>query len=65
MQAFSLLSPDAIRNQLTNNSPSKVAHAFTKSKRFLSPNPEYPSFNKDAKWPITRTIKAIYPRRKQ
>jgi hypothetical protein len=49
MQAFSLLSPDAIRNQLTNNSPTKVAHAFTKSKRFLSPNPEYPYFNSDVK----------------
>lgn len=65
MQAFSLLSPEAIRNQLTNNSPSKVTHAFTKSKRFLSPNPEYKYINIDARWHITRIIKAIYRKRKQ
>jgi len=34
MQKFSLISPDQIRNSLTNTSPTKAAHAFTKSRRF-------------------------------
>lgn len=37
---MSLLSLDSIRNHLANHSPSKMVHAFSKSKRFSSPNPE-------------------------
>lgn len=40
---MSLISPDKIRNHLGNHSPSKITHAFTKSKRFITANPEYRS----------------------
>ncbi len=55
---MSIISPDNIRNHLANNSPSKVAHAFSKGKRFKSPNPEYPISHPDAKWPSTPIVRA-------
>lgn len=38
---ISLVDNDKIRNHLANNSPAKIVHSFSKSKRFLDPNPEY------------------------
>jgi hypothetical protein len=58
MDKMSLLSPENIRNHLANNSPSKVAHAFSKGKRFKSPNPEYNPPHAGAKWPSIATIRA-------
>jgi hypothetical protein len=40
MKKFSIVSPDEIRKHLANKSKSKVTHIFSKSKRFLDPNPE-------------------------
>ncbi len=41
MQNISVISSDTIRNHLANHSPSKIAHQFSKTKRFADPNPEY------------------------
>lgn len=54
---MSIISPDNIRNHLANKSPSKVAHAFSKTKRFKSPNPEYHTPHADAKWPSMLIVK--------
>lgn len=39
--SFSLTPTDVIRKHQTNNSTSKEIHMFAKTKRFISPNPEY------------------------
>lgn len=41
--SLSITPSDNIRNHPVNNSTSKEIHAFSKSKRFLSPNPECPN----------------------
>lgn len=43
MKKFSLVSNEDIRKHLANTSPAKVTHSFSKSRRFLDPNPEYTS----------------------
>lgn len=55
---MSIISPDNIRNHLANNSPSKVAHTFSKTKRFNSPNPEYHTPHSDARWPSMLLVRA-------
>lgn len=37
---ISLVSNEDIRKHLANNSPAKITHSFSKSRRFLEPNPE-------------------------
>ena len=41
MKNISLVTSDAIRKNQVNNSTSKNAFGFSKTKRFPSPNPEY------------------------
>ena len=41
MKAYSTIDPDTIRNHLANHSPAKIAHQFSKTKRFPDINPEY------------------------
>jgi len=41
MNKISTINPDEIRKHPANNSPSKIAHQFSKSKRFPEINPEY------------------------
>lgn len=41
MKNVSIMDSDAIRNHLSNNSTSKNAHQFSKTKRFPDYNPEY------------------------
>lgn len=53
MKKFSLVSNENIRKHLANTSPAKITHSFSKSRRFLDPNPEYPDRHSDAKRPIT------------
>ena len=40
--SFSITPSDNIRKHPANNSTSKEIHMFSKTSRFLSPNPEYP-----------------------
>ena len=47
MKKFSLITNDAVRSHLANNSPAKVTHAFPKAKRFGNKNPEYPRVYSD------------------
>ena len=51
MKKFSLITNENIRKHLANNSPAKITHSFSKSRRFLDPNPEYPHCHTDAKRP--------------
>lgn len=41
--SFSITPSDVIRKHPANNSTSKEIHMFSKSKRFISPNPECPN----------------------
>ena len=41
--SFSITPSDVVRKHPTNNSTSKEIHMFTKSKRFVSQNPECPN----------------------
>jgi hypothetical protein len=41
--SFSITPSDVIRKHPTNTSTSKEIHVFSKSKRFVSPNPECPN----------------------
>ncbi len=41
MKQISTIDPESIRKNPTNNSPSKIAFQFPKSKRFPDFNPEY------------------------
>lgn len=41
--SFTITSSDVIRKHPTNNSTSKEIHMFSRSKRFVSPNPECPN----------------------
>lgn len=41
--SFTITPSDVIRKHPTNNSTSKEIHMFSKSKRFVSPNPECPN----------------------
>lgn len=41
--SFSITPSDVIRKHPANTSTSKEIHAFSKSKRFISPNPECPT----------------------
>lgn len=40
MKTYSTIDPDSIRKHLANNSPTKIAHQFSKTKRFPDINPE-------------------------
>ena len=60
MKGLSTIDPDTIRKHQTNNSSSKNAYQFSKTKRFPDPNPEYKHLHSDAKLPSTPT-KANYP----
>jgi len=40
MKQISTIDADSIRKHPANNSPSKVAHQFSKTKRFPDINPE-------------------------
>lgn len=62
---MSIVSAELIRNHLANTSPTKIAHVFSKSKRFLSPNPEYRMFHADASRLFTGRARANSPRRRQ
>lgn len=62
---MSIVSAELIRNHLANTSPTKIAHVFSKSKRFLSPNPEYHKFHIDAGRLFTGRARANSPRRRQ
>jgi len=53
---MSLIDSNAIRNHPSNNSPSKNAFQFSKSKRFPDYNPEYALFYADANWHFILTI---------
>ena len=53
MKKISLVSNENIRKHLANTSPAKITHSFSKSRRFLDPNPEYPFDNPDANRPTT------------
>jgi len=48
MKRFSLVDNEAIRKHLANRSTSKMAHAFSKSQRFLPATPEYQQTYTDA-----------------
>ena len=54
--SFSLTPTDAIRKHQTNNSTSKEIHMFAKTKRFISPNPEYFGSHSDVPMPSTPSI---------
>ena len=41
MNKISIVNPETVRNHLSNNSPSKIAHQFPKSKRFQEPPSQY------------------------
>ena len=54
--SFSLTPTDVIRKHQTNNSTSKEIHMFAKTKRFISPNPEYFRSHSDVPMPSTPSI---------
>jgi hypothetical protein len=41
--SFSITPSDVVRKHPTNNSTSKEIHMFSKSRRFVAPNPECPN----------------------
>jgi len=45
MDKFSLMTTQQIINHLDNNSLSKTTHAFSRTKRFKTANPEYYRFD--------------------
>lgn len=61
--SISLVPAEAVRKHPANTSPSKIINQFSKSKRFLDPNPEYKLIDSDVLWPSIPTI-AISPRGK-
>ncbi len=44
MKQISTIDADTIRKHQSNNSPSKIAHQFSKTKRFPDINPQYFSY---------------------
>jgi hypothetical protein len=41
---MSTISHQSIRNNPSNNSPSKISYGFSKTRRFINHNPEYIRF---------------------
>lgn len=61
--SFSMTPSDTIRKHPTNNSTSKEVHLFSKTPRFMSPNPEYLSHYSGARMLFTPMIVSFQPER--